>query len=78
MEIYRGTYGTPLRLFFTFLVPVLVVVNVPARLLVRPLQPKTIEDWVLPFFAVFATVAALAISRWVFTRALLSYRSASS
>jgi len=78
MEIYRGTVGTPLRWFFTFIIPVLIVVNVPARLLVRPLDPRGVEDWLLPLFAIFATVASLAASRWVFHRALLSYRSASS
>jgi len=78
MEIYRGTFGDPLRWFFTFIIPVLVVVNVPARLLVRPLNPASREDWLLPVFAVFATLASLAVSRWVFKRALVSYRSASS
>ena len=78
MEIYQGSFGTPLRLFFTFIIPVLVVVNVPARLLVRPLDPRSPEDWLLPLFAVLATAASLAASRWVFHRALLSYRSASS
>jgi len=78
MEIYQGTFGTPLRLFFTFIVPVLIVVNVPARLLVRPLNPKSAEDWLLPVFAIFAGLASFAASRWVFNRALLSYRSASS
>ena len=78
MEIYTGTFGTPLRLFFTFIIPVLVVVNVPARLLVRPLNPERLEDWILPPFAILATFVSLAVSRWVFNRALLSYRSASS
>jgi len=78
MEIYRGPFGTPLRLFFTFIIPVLVVVNVPARFLVRPLVPQTLGDLILPLFAVAATVASLAASRWVFRRSLLSYRSASS
>ena len=36
------------------------------------------EDWLLPLFAIVATVASLAASRWVFNRALLGYRSASS
>ena len=45
MEIYSGTFGTPLRRFFTFIIPVLIVVNVPARLLVRPLDPRSTEDW---------------------------------
>ena len=78
MEIYQGRFGTPLRRFFTFLIPVLVVVNVPARLLAKPLDPGSAAEWGLPIFAVFATVASLAGSRWVFNRSLLSYRSASS
>ncbi|MFH1923639.1 MAG: ABC-2 family transporter protein [Planctomycetota bacterium] len=78
MEIYQGPLGNPLRWFFTFIIPVLVVVNVPARLLVRPLDPKSTEDWLLPLFAIFATLASLAASRWMFKRALRSYRSASS
>jgi len=78
MEIYSGRFGMPLRQFFSFVIPVLVVVNVPARLLVRPLTPEAPEDWFLPMFAVFATAASVAVSRWVFNRALVSYRSASS
>jgi ABC-2 type transport system permease protein len=78
MEIYQGRYGDPLRWFFTFLIPVLVVVNVPARFLVRPLVPQTPSDLLLPLFTIFATVASVAASRWVFNRSLLSYRSASS
>lgn len=78
MEVYQGRFGTPLRLAFTFVVPVLVAVNVPARLLVRPLNPRSPQDLLLPAFAVLATVVSLASSRWVFKRSLLSYRSASS
>jgi ABC-2 type transport system permease protein len=78
MEIYRGRIGTPLRWFFTFIIPVLVVVNVPARLLVRSLAPQSLADWLLPAFALLAAAASLLASRWVFNRALLSYRSASS
>jgi len=77
-EIYSGRLGTPLRRFFTFLIPVLVVINVPARLLIAPLQPHTFSQWLLPLFALAATVGGLVASRWVFKRALLSYRSASS
>jgi len=77
-EIYRGKYGDPLRWFFTFLIPVLVVVNVPARFLVRSLRPQTLDDWFLPAFTLLAALASLAASRWVFNRALASYRSASS
>jgi len=78
MEIYDGPFGRVLRWFFTFIIPVLVVVNVPARLLVRPLNPRLFGEWLLPVFAVFATLGSLAVCRWVFQRALLSYRSASS
>jgi len=75
MEIYSGTYGEPLRAFFTFFIPVLIVVNVPARLLAKPLASSGV---LLPLFAVFATVFSLLASRWVFRSALGSYRSASS
>jgi len=78
MEIYRGTLGDAIRYTFTFAVPVLIAVNVPARMLVRPLEVSTAEGWLLPLYAVFATGASLFVSRWIFQRALLSYRSASS
>ena len=78
MEIYDGPLGWPLRQFFTFIIPVLIVVNVPARLVARPLWPRTAAEWSLPLFAVLATLASLAVSRWIFQRALASYRSASS
>jgi ABC-2 type transport system permease protein len=77
-EIYRGRFGDPLRWFFTFIIPVLVVINVPARLLVRSLHPQTPEDWLLPLFTLLAAAVSLLASRWVFNRSLLSYRSASS
>jgi ABC-2 type transport system permease protein len=75
MEIYSGPLGTPLRLGFTFVLPVLLVVNVPARFLVRPLDA---QNWVLAVYALFAAAASIAASRWLFYRALASYRSASS
>ena len=78
MEIYKGTYGTPLRWVFTFMIPVLIAVNVPARVLAEPFRPESPVDWFLPAFAVVATVGSLVVSRWIFKLALLSYRSASS
>ena len=78
MEIYNGRFGDPLRWFFTFIIPVLVVVNVPARIIAQPLRPQTSVGTWLALFAIAATAACLLGSRWVFTRALLSYRSASS
>ena len=64
-----------LRRAFTFVLPILIVVNVPARMLAKPLQK---EYSYLALFAIFATVVSLLVSRWVFQRALVSYRSASS
>ena len=75
MEIYHGPVGGWIRWGFTFLLPVLIVVNVPARMLAKPMHP---EYWYLALFAIVATAASLVGSRWVFQRALLSYRSASS
>lgn len=78
MEIYNRGWGVPLWVVFTFVVPVLVVVNVPARILAQPLYPQSSVSWPLAGFALAATVVSLVASRWVFQRALGSYRSASS
>ena len=75
MEIYHGPIGNYLRWTLTFILPVLVVVNVPARLLAKPFHA---EYSYLALFAIVATVASLVASRWLFQRALVSYRSASS
>jgi ABC-2 type transport system permease protein len=50
MEIYEGAWGTPLRLICTFVVPVLIVVNVPARIIARPLSPAGESVWPLAVF----------------------------
>jgi ABC-2 type transport system permease protein len=78
MEIYDGPYGLPLRHIFTFIIPILVVINVPAAILAKPLTADNPQRLFLAGFAILATVASLAASRWVFQRALQSYRSASS
>jgi ABC-2 type transport system permease protein len=75
MEIYNGPVGGWLRWGFTFVLPILIVVNVPARMLAKPL---TREYAYLALFALAATAASLVASRWIFQRALASYRSASS
>ena len=66
------TWGSPVGFFFTFVVPVLLVVNVPTRTMVRTLEPGFIVGMVL------ATVVLIFVSRAFFRRALSSYRSASS
>ncbi|MGO9465616.1 MAG: ABC transporter permease [Isosphaeraceae bacterium] len=71
-EIFAGAWAEPVGRFFTYCVPILVVVNVPANAMVRVLDP------VLVVVTVVATVLLLWLSRRFFLRALRSYRSASS
>lgn len=78
MEIYTGPWGRPLQMICTFVLPVLVVVNVPAHVLAQPFTDISGKMWWLPTFTLAAAVVCLAASRWVFVRALRSYRSASS
>jgi ABC-2 type transport system permease protein len=75
LEIYRGSFGDPLRICFTYLLPILIVINVPARMVVWPLGSG---QWPLAAFAILAAVGSMAASRWLFQAALGSYRSASS
>jgi ABC-2 type transport system permease protein len=59
----------------TFVIPILLVVNVPARAIAMPLSG---ESWGLIAAALIAALASLVISRLVFQAALAKYRSASS
>lgn len=78
MEIYRRGWGVPLWFVFTYIIPVLVVINVPARILAQPLRPEASISRPLALFTVLAAAASLLAARIVFQRALVSYRSASS
>lgn len=80
MEIYQqGMWGWTLWGFFTFVIPILLVVNVPARILAEPLRPGLDErTWSLAGLTLLVTLLMLGLSRWVFQAALTSYRSASS
>lgn len=71
-EIFRGPWGGPLGFVFTFVVPVMLVVSVPADTMVKALRPGVAA------FTAAATVVMLVVSRAVFRRALRRYRSASS
>jgi ABC-2 type transport system permease protein len=71
-EIFLGTWAEPIGLFFTFLVPILLVVNIPASAMVRVLDPSMVV------FTLLATLGLLWASRRFFQRSLRSYRSASS
>lgn len=57
------------------MIPILLVVNVPARVIAQPL---TGQGGMMVAGTVLAAAAALGISRWVFLAALSKYRSASS
>ena len=71
-EIFSGRWAEPLGNFFTFIVPILVVSNVPANVMVRLLDPGMVA------LTVAAAVILLWLSRRFFQHALRSYRSASS
>jgi ABC-2 type transport system permease protein len=74
-EIYTGPWGGPLRMLCTFVLPILLVVNVPAHTLALPLRG---DDLRLMAAAVVAAAAMLALSRMTFQAAIATYRSASS
>ena len=79
MEIYQQNgIGWALWGVFTFLIPILVVSNVPARILAQPTGHWETWEWMYAGFGVVATIGSLLASRWVFKLALRSYRSASS
>lgn len=71
-EIFSGSWAAPLGKFLTFVLPVLLVINVPARSMVKVWEPGMLA------FMFGVTIFLLLISRRVFRRALMSYRSASS
>ncbi len=66
--------GSLILFTFTFVLPILVVVTVPARVLLGTLEHQA---W-LAGVALAAAVFGLLVSRMIFTRSLRSYRSASS
>ena len=78
IEIYSSRtlpMGDALQWTLTYVLPILIAVNVPARLLAWPLSEN---QWHLAIYAIAATAASLLVARLVFKRALASYRSASS
>ncbi|MCI0376912.1 MAG: ABC-2 family transporter protein, partial [Gemmataceae bacterium] len=71
-EIFKGPWAAPVGFVFSFVVPIMLVTNVPARVMLKMIEP----EMVLYIFA--ATVAVLWVSRRFFRYALQRYRSASS
>ncbi|MBX7102466.1 MAG: ABC-2 family transporter protein [Gemmataceae bacterium] len=71
-EIFNAPYTNAIGWFFTFIIPVLLAVNVPAASVVKLLDSQMIA------YLVASAVILLFVSRRVFRRAMQSYRSASS
>ncbi|MBI2805300.1 MAG: ABC-2 family transporter protein [Planctomycetes bacterium] len=73
-EIFsHGNWATPAGFFFSFVIPIMLVTNVPARMMVKTLEPS----W-LAWYALGSAVVVLIVSRYVFRAALRRYRSSSS
>ncbi len=74
-SIYSGSpAGEVLRFAFSYVIPILLVITVPARVLLN----KVLEPSWLALVAPALTVAMLFVSRAVFQWSLRGYRSASS
>ncbi len=71
-DIYEEPWAVLIQKVFTFLLPALLVVSVPAEAMVRVLEPGIIVWMIL------AGMMMLVISRWVFRKSIRFYRSASS
>ena len=78
-SIYNGVdsrrieMGEVVQSAFTWAVPILLVVTVPAQLIA-----KSLSDWTFPLIGLTASVVGLVLSRLIFNWSLRSYRSASS
>lgn len=72
-EIFYGPWASPIGFVFSFVVPILLVTNVPARVLLDKLE----SPW-LAVYAMAAAIVVLWVSRRCFVAAIRRYRSASS
>jgi ABC-2 type transport system permease protein len=75
-EIFMGTWAEPLGRFLTYVIPVMLMINVPANVMVQGLDRALQWDMI----ALTAAMTALLLwgSRRFFRLALRRYRSASS
>jgi ABC-2 type transport system permease protein len=69
-SVYRG----PFRMVFSWVIPVILVANVPARILTR--GGEYVWETMAPLL--FGAVALLCFTRWLWLRGLRRYSSASS
>lgn len=72
-DIYNVTWAWPVRIVFSFVLPALLVVSVPAEVIGR----ETMNPWWICWMGISALLS-LALSRWIFIRSIACYRSASS
>lgn len=72
-DIFFGTWAAPIGFFFTFILPIMLVINVPASAMVR-----TIFDPMMVLYTAIASIILVGVSRFIFRSALKRYRSASS
>jgi len=68
--IYRGGF----KLVFSWLVPVIIVANIPSRLLIHAAE----NPWPIMLQLVAATLFIVGATRWMWSSALRHYSSASS
>ena len=73
-EIYKNFAGGVLWFALVFVIPILLVANLPASVVIR----ATFDDYFLVAYLVVAAVVLLIVSSLVFRLALRWYRSASS
>jgi ABC-2 type transport system permease protein len=78
-SIYRGVdssrieVGDVMQTAFTYVLPILLVVTVPAKVITNSL-----DSWEFPAIGLVGSVLGLVLSRFIFQTSLKSYRSASS
>lgn len=72
-EIFTSWWAAPMAWFFSFVVPIMLVTNIPAQVMLdKAFDPRVVG------YTVLATVIMLWLSRRFFMHALSRYRSASS
>jgi ABC-2 type transport system permease protein len=71
-DIFAGTWAAALGWVFSFVIPVMVVIHVPASTMVKVLDPVVLA------YTAGAAVVLLVVSRKFFRYSLKRYRSASS
>jgi ABC-2 type transport system permease protein len=75
-EIFAGTWAAPLGHLLTYVIPIMLMINVPANVMVKGLDRAL--EWPIIGLTLAMTGISLSLSRRFFRLALTKYRSASS